>query len=449
MSTNKHELVISVPSNGFLEIEYMLRVYLSEFLGISYDINQENTDSDTVLSIGDSSLTIRNAFWRQATPEYSIEDIPTKVDKSTLTIGKKDYPSICLYGKNVLTTEEKTWTLENDILANGFFMLSRWEEHINKKRDQHMRFPGSAALAVRQRFLNRPIVNEYTEILWGILHEMGIQQSRKERSFEIVPTHDVDMPYYFKNTAHYLKKTVWQLSKLNFKQAKADTTIFLTGEGPYDYHDKQMDDAEKIGTKAHFFFMTAEKTKYDPGFNIESKKTRELLAKIKGRGHHIGLHPSYDTYNNPELFTEEKHRLEKVIGSKVTTGRQHYLRFATPETWRIWENNNMEWDSTLAYADRAGFRCGVCYEFPVYDFIDRKELKLREKPLIMMEVSLKQYENLSADQAIKRIDTLRTTVEKYNGSFVYLWHNSSYEKDGWEEYNSVYERTLNSKFDSL
>lgn len=449
MSTNKHELVISVPSNGFLEIEYMLRVYLSEFLGISYDINQENTDSDTVLSIGDSSLTIRNAFWRQATPEYRLTDIPTKVDKSTLTIGKKDYPCICLYGKNVLTTEEKTWTLENDILANGFFMLSRWEEHVNKKRDQHKRFPASAALAVRQRFLNRPIVNEYTEILWGILHEMGIQQSRKERSFEMVPTHDVDMPYYFKNTAHYLKKTVWQLSKLNFKQAKADTTIFLTGEGPYDYHDKQMDDAEKIGTKAHFFFMTGEKSKFDPGFNIESKKTRELLAKIKGRGHHIGLHPSYDTYKNPELFTEEKHRLEKVIGSKVTTGRQHYLRFAIPETWRIWEDNDMEWDSTIAYADRAGFRCGVCYDFPVYDFIERKELKLREKSLIMMEVSLKQYENLSADQAIKRIDSLRSTVEKYNGSFVYLWHNSSYEKEGWEEYNSVYERTLNSKFDSL
>ena len=57
----------------------------------------------------------------------------------------------------------------------------------------------------------------------------------------------------------------------------------------------------------------------------------------------------------------------------------------------------------------------------------------------MMEVSLKQYENLSADQAIKRIDTLRSTVEKYNGSFVYLWHNSSYEKDGWEKYNPVYE----------
>jgi len=123
----------------------------------------------------------------------------------------------------------------------------------------------------------------------------------------------------------------------------------------------------------------------------------------------------------------------------VTTGRQHFLRFATPETWRIWENNDMEWDSTLAYADRAGFRCGVCYDFPVYDFIERKELKLREKPLIMMEVSLKQYENLSADQAIKRIDTLRSTVEKYNGSFVYLWHNSSYEKDGWEKYNPVYE----------
>ena len=41
----------------------------------------------------------------------------------------------------------------------------------------------------------------------------------------------------------------------------------------------------------------------------------------------------------------------------------------------------MEFDSTLSYADKEGFRCGVCYDFPVFDFLERRQLKLREFPL--------------------------------------------------------------------
>lgn len=449
LSSNSNALIVSIPTNGSKEIQYMLRIYLEIFLGISYQISKNHQDQDTSLAIGDRELTIRNAFWRKATPEYSVKDIPQKVTKSSLQVGSKKHPSVCIYGNNQLAQQDKKWVLDNDILANGFFMLTRWEESINKVRDQHDRFPSSEALAVKENFLDRPIVNEYTELLWAILMEMGIKQARKKRTAHIVPTHDVDMPYYFKSTGHYFKKTAWHLSKMHFKEASTETKVFLSGQDPYDYHEKQMSDAEIMGVQASFFFMTGGSSKYDPAYQIGSKKITSLIAQIQNRGHHIGLHPSYDTYNNLQLFREEKQRLEETIGNKITTGRQHYLRFSIPETWRIWEESEMEWDSTLGYAGMAGFRCGVCYDFPVYDFQERKELNLIEQPLIMMDVSLKQYENLGVNDAIKKVEKLKSMVSQYNGSFVYLWHNSSYEKEGWEGYNTVYERTLNSKFDSL
>ena len=164
----------------------------------------------------------------------------------------------------------------------------------------------------------------------------------------------------------------------------------------------------------------------------------------------MGLHPSYDTYNNLQLFREEKQRLEETIGNKITTGRQHYLRFSPYQKPGEY-GKKAKWNGTVPWATLEWLVLDVVYVmiFQFMIFKKRKELNLIEQPLIMMEVSLKQYENLGVNDAIKKVEKLKSTVSQYNGSFVYLWHNSSYEREGWEGYNTVYERTLNSKFDSL
>jgi hypothetical protein len=124
----------------------------------------------------------------------------------------------------------------------------------------------------------------------------------------------------------------------------------------------------------------------------------------------------------------------------VNFGRQHFLRFEAPTTWQIWEDNNMKWDSTLSYADREGFRCGVCYEFPVFNFLTRKELNLYEKPLIVMEGSFTTYQkHISKQDMIDKIVNLQNKVRKYNGTFVILWHNSSFNTPSWNKYKGVYE----------
>jgi hypothetical protein len=66
----------------------------------------------------------------------------------------------------------------------------------------------------------------------------------------------------------------------------------------------------------------------------------------------------------------------------------------------------MEFDSTLSYADKEGFRCGVCYDFPVFDFLERKQLKLREFPLIVIEGSFTRYQNIGPLEMENKIDSL-------------------------------------------
>lgn len=109
------------------------------------------------------------------------------------------------------------------------------------------------------------------------------------------------------------------------------------------------------------------------------------------------------------------------------TNGEQYLRFATPTTWQIWEDYGLEWDTTLSYADHVGFRCGTCFDFPVFNIKTKQQLKLREKPLIVMEATLlhEKYQKLSNENFITKIQYLMNKCKKYKGNFVLLWHNSS------------------------
>ena len=75
------------------------------------------------------------------------------------------------------------------------------------------------------------------------------------------------------------------------------------------------------------------------------------------------------------FFVKDKEKIENIIGQKLTFGRQHFLRFEVPTTWQIWEDANMEWDSTMGYADKKGFRCGTCYSYGVFKYIDKEDFK--------------------------------------------------------------------------
>jgi 16S rRNA C1402 (ribose-2'-O) methylase RsmI len=102
----------------------------------------------------------------------------------------------------------------------------------------------------------------------------------------------------------------------------------------------------------------------------------------------------------------------------------------------------MEWDSSLSYADREGFRCGVCYPYRVFNIITRKKLNLKERPLIVMEGSLTTYQNIIPQKMEEKIKFLMKKVQKYNGEFVFLWHNSSFNTSFWKKYEYIYENIL-------
>ena len=431
---------ISIPNIATPEVKYTFDCLLKEFLGLQFEIEITPENQNFILAHGGKSIVIENHFFIENNPKswYQPQNIPTRTTRFSVDINDKKYPIQSIFGKPELEQSGDNFILKSDIIAATFFMLSRWEEVAETKRDQHGRFSSKDSIAFRDNFLHHAIVNEYVEILWFLLKKIGVPQTRKNRNFKFVPTHDVDIPFLFPNMFSGFRAIGRHLIERNsFNDGIEYLKKYFKGKDAYDTHDIFLDGAEKMGEKAHFFFMAGGKHKFDPRPQIHHPKVKSLIEKIKERGHHIGFHPSYETYQDSELFLKEKTILEQVVEQKITTGRQHYLRFEVPSTWKIWEKYQMKWDSSMSYSDAIGFRCGVCYSFPTFDILARKKLNLYEKPLQLMEVTLGLYLQNTLQDAREKVHHLVQEVKKYDGEFVFLWHNSSLNFRQFARYNSI------------
>ena len=83
-------------------------------------------------------------------------------------------------------------------------------------------------------------------------------------------------------------------------------------------------------------------------------------------------------------------------------GRQHYLQWANPTTWRNWDEAGLDYDCTLAFSEAVGFRTGTCHEYPVFDLVAGTPLGLRERPFQVMDVTLFGYMGLGRTAATRR-----------------------------------------------
>ncbi len=201
--------------------------------------------------------------------------------------------------------------------------------------------------------------------------------------------------------------------------------------------------SEKLGVKSHFYFMSTDtKQEFDSGYYLNRRMFFSRIREIKKRGHEIGFHPGYYTFNDPERWRSEKRVLEEATQQEIVEGRQHFLRMDVTKTLPIWEENNMKIDSTLGYTDKEGFRCGTGDMFPVFDLIEKEQLRLKERPLIIMDGTLMQYREYSLEQAADTIQYYISVGKKYNSGITLLFHNSSFFGE-WEGYMPIYEELLN------
>ena len=186
-------------------------------------------------------------------------------------------------------------------------------------------------------------------------------------------------------------------------------------------------------------------TKFEGYYSISDQHIISLMESFQRRRHQVGLHPSYNAFNDPRKLDKERMAVEKFSGQTMKASRQHYLRFAVPATWKHLHNAYIQSDSTLGYAAEPGFRCGTSNPFTVFDIHQQIELPLIERPLLIMDVSFRFYKGFTIEESIAYCEKIIAEVKKHNGELVFLWHNSTLsEQDGWEGWDRVFKFLINA-----
>lgn len=446
------------PDTFMPERVYAYDIALREFLGLDYvhqlshsvgtSISLVGDPQSKVLHITDSLFSVSSDRWLTSSimpakplPEFTLSDhlisrVATQ-DSIPVLFGHPMENGSFYFEEN-----RKKSTLTVDVFGSILFMLARLEELIVDERDKHGRFPGHLSIAARSGFLDRPIVNEYVDLLWAAMLRHWPRLERRRWPYRVELTHDVDHPWFActGSWSAVMRACVGDLAKrrdAGLALRRMLSCALPEGRGraydPYNTFEFLMSTSEAMGLRSSFFFMAGPQTNdLDSRYSVADPEIRKLMRGLYQRGHQIGFHGSYDTMDRLDLAMAQVSALKRAASDEEISltgfgGRQHFLRWRCPETWRIWEALGARYDSSVGFADHAGFRAGTCHEYPAFDPVSRERLSLIERPLLVMDRTLElgQYMGLSQESACDYVKGLADKCRRHGGIMTMLWHNSA------------------------
>lgn len=446
---------VTCPRDFPAERSYAVDVIFKEFLALPY-VLAWGEPSCTIVADGEGkSIRIPDVFFAMAEDDWlspaslpkepltSFQGIPNDVRTRLVEPVLPAIFSPPDTQELLSAVSQSDIEISLDIIGSVFFMLSRYEECLGGPLDAFGRFPATSSLAFRAGFLDRPIVDEYVEVLWACMTALWPRLERPRRKFEVVPTHDVDsmVRYWrFMDMARSGARDIQNRGRpdeaLRMALSWAKTRLRPKSDPWYTF-PTMIKINEAAGLKGTFFFLTDRAfIGLNSNYSFDHPLTFELISALLGAGQTIGLHPTFEAATDVAQMRRERSILAKGLTSLHADTdsipvRQHYLNVRVPETLRYWNELHFAWDTSLGYADVPGFRCGTCHPFPLYDVGRRERLSIWERPLIAMDGTVldSRYMGLRNDpqRAFDVLSTLKDRCRRMNGEFVVLWHNTNFE----------------------
>ena len=330
-----------------------------------------------------------------------------------------------------------------DPLAAAFYLVSRYEEYLEKERGKYNRYPAEKSILYKYGLLEKPVVNIWARMLGEKLKERFSEVNLPEPKFEFLTTIDIDNAWAYSNKGFWRRvgalARAW--SKGDFSEAQKRISVWQDKEkDPYDtyeYLDSVFKGNEK---KVLFFFLLGDYKRYDKNISPSNKNFQRLIRKTAEK-YGVGIHPSFSSSKKKGKvkLVKEMERLEKIMGEKPEKSRQHFLRLKFPRTYRRLLKNGIKADYTMGYSSQAGFRAGICTPFYFYDLKKEATTNLKVYPFQVMDVTLRDYLGLSPEEALKKTEALMKEVKKAGGTFISIWHNETVNNEGrWKGYREVF-----------
>lgn len=347
-----------------------------------------------------------------------------------------------LYGNSNVNS-----ALPFDPIASVFYIVSRYEEFIDSDRDEHGRFTAKQSLAYKHNFLNKPIVNMWSRMIYDVIELRYPEAKKLSRKFKFTPTYDIDSAFAYKHKGFLRTITGYAKSVIldkDFEAVKKRTKTMLgLDSDPFDTFEYQLSLQHKYNLEPIYFIQVGDYGKYDKNISIHNKAFCSLIKELADNAI-VGIHCSYNANGDKKLFNKELISLQQITGFDVTKNRQHYLLLSTEKkSYRALINAGIEDDYTMGYADHVGFRAGTCRPYKFYDLEYDMATNLTIHPITYMDVTLNKYMHLNIKEAQVVVDNLIKEVKAVGGEFVSVWHNESLSNEGeWAGWSNFYEETI-------
>ncbi len=447
------DLIVAAPDTYGAERRYAVGVVIGDWLGLSYELEPGPSGTVTIRRPGAPGVVrLPDVLFATPADEWltprSLPDLPLRVAASGI-----NGPLPILFGRSngrsgnrdaspgsPATPAEGQVDVPVDIFGSAFFLLTRYEELVIQDRDLHGRFPAASSILAKAGVLARPLLDEYVAGLADALREAWPALSLAPGRMQLQPGHDVDQPWaVYKQPASAVARAIVGDLVRRREPRTAIGRVRAIGPAargsvdgdPYDTFDFLMDVSEQSGLTSTFHFVARAGTgPFDVCYDLEDPPIRALLSRIARRGHAIGLHGDYESFRSGEALAHQLTRLRdtcRTLGIEQPTwgSRQHYLRFENPATWRALDAAGLDWDATVGFADRIGFRSGTSREHAVFDVLARRELRIRSRPLVAMDTTLSEYMGVGSGLEAGAVSPLVDAARPHGGRPVILWHNNA------------------------
>ena len=312
-----------------------------------------------------------------------------------------------------------------DILAASFYLLTRYEEYLPFKEDQHGRFPATTSLAYKHEFLNIPLVDRWARKWLDILKQRfpDVTVSPPKTTFTPVVNVTTSHCFAYRGLLRGMAGLIIDLASLRFRRVVDRIAVVLNLKpDPFDNFERLTGILSRHKTQGIFFFQFAYYSKHDKNVSPENNAFKFLIKSVADYAR-VNLAASYRSQEEVELLKDEKERLSNVINRPINAVRLRYNKISFPRSYRDLVEAEITDDYSMGYTHYAGFRASTAIPFYFYDLgIEAQQ------PLCIHPFSFHDYALLGMSRKEKilgEINALASEVRKSGGDFITVFSNEN------------------------
>ncbi|WP_254807785.1 polysaccharide deacetylase family protein [Natronosalvus amylolyticus] len=258
--------------------------------------------------------------------------------------------------------------------------------------------------------------------------------------FALCLTHDVDRPY----------KTYQHLYYAVSDRDPSHLTSFFSRDRPYWQFEEAMALEDRLGVRSSWYFLNEknllrEKPPWEwlqpknwqlfaGRYDITDEEIVEITGALERGGWEVGLHGSYESFDDLERLRYEKAALEDLVDAPIVGGRQHYLNLEQPRTWAYHREIGLQYDASLGSSETYGFDGHYDVLRPFDDEFVVFPLTIMERPLLEGHSSVEESWQacLEVLEEAARNEAVMTV----------LWHPRYLNEAEFPGYRTIYERLI-------